>query len=362
MDAIADARARTEKIVRFLRGERRELVDGILELAEVDRLRRWEDLGYATFWSYCECELRLSSTQVFYRTSVVSILQKAPIAAEYLRDGRLCLTTLHELVDVVRPENAKQIFDEASGKSRAKVAEIAVRYHPKPDAEKPSGEIRKVPVRGAAEPALDIGAPATPAAPSPATPAAPGTLIAPAASLAAPVATVAAGSRVEPLAEDRYSVTLRFGRTFKEKLDRARTILGHAVPDGDLAKVVERGLDLLLDEEAKRRAAPRKVVTEAKGKGPRPYIPVDLTRAVWQRDQGMCTWTLASGKRCGSTRKIEIDHVVPVALGGKTELGNLRQLCSAHNQLHARQVFGRRFIEGKIAARREPDATPTDRY
>ncbi len=174
--------------------------------------------------------------------------------------------------------------------------------------------------------------------------------------MASPAAVPAPEAKVEPLAEDRFSLLLRFDRGFKEKLEKARTFLGHTVSDGDLAKVLERGLDLLLETEAKRLGKPKKQVTEAKGKGQRPYIPVDLKRAVWERDQGMCTWTLASGARCCSTHKVETDHILPVALGGKTELSNLRLLCSGHNQLHARQVFGRELIEKKIAARREQQA------
>jgi len=32
---------------------------------------------------------------------------------------------------------------------------------------------------------------------------------------------------------------------------------------------------------------------------------------------------------------------VPFALGGKTEISNLRLLCSAHNKLEAEKVFGK---------------------
>ena len=34
---------------------------------------------------------------------------------------------------------------------------------------------------------------------------------------------------------------------------------------------------------------------------------------------------------CGQKRKIAIDHVLPLSMGGKTEIKNLRWLCEKHN-------------------------------
>ena len=64
------------------------------------------------------------------------------------------------------------------------------------------------------------------------------------------------------------------------------------------------------------------------------YIPVAVKRAVWRRDQGCCSYVdRHSGRRCGSRYRLEIDHIVPFALGGATELLNLRLHCRAHHRL-----------------------------
>ncbi|MDE0026380.1 MAG: hypothetical protein OXP69_18375, partial [Spirochaetaceae bacterium] len=72
------------------------------------------------------------------------------------------------------------------------------------------------------------------------------------------------------------------------------------------------------------------------------YIPVAVKREVWRRDQGRCSYVDPhSGRRCGSRYRLEIDHVVPFALGGRTELFNLRVRCRAHHRLrhaHAERV------------------------
>ena len=64
------------------------------------------------------------------------------------------------------------------------------------------------------------------------------------------------------------------------------------------------------------------------------YIPVAVRRDVWRRDNGCCSYVDPhSGRRCGSRYRLEIDHVVPFALGGATELWNLRIRCRAHHRL-----------------------------
>ena len=58
-----------------------------------------------------------------------------------------------------------------------------------------------------------------------------------------------------------------------------------------------------------------------------------MKREVWQRDGGSCSYVDPhSGRRCGSRFLLEIDHVVPYALGGADEPGNLRLYCEAHHR------------------------------
>ncbi len=70
------------------------------------------------------------------------------------------------------------------------------------------------------------------------------------------------------------------------------------------------------------------------------FIPIQMKRAIFARSKGQCEYlapnTLA---RCPSKAHLQIDHVIPLAVGGKTELKNLRHLCPAHN-LKAAQMAG----------------------
>jgi len=71
---------------------------------------------------------------------------------------------------------------------------------------------------------------------------------APARASRAPVA-------VEPLSPGRYKVVFMADADLKQKLDLARDLLRHAVPDGELPAIIGRALDLLLEKTLHRRFA-----------------------------------------------------------------------------------------------------------
>jgi 5-methylcytosine-specific restriction endonuclease McrA len=62
---------------------------------------------------------------------------------------------------------------------------------------------------------------------------------------------------------------------------------------------------------------------------------------------------LRSGERCDCRRKLEFDHIEPVALGGKSTLENIRLACRPHNLVAARQVFGEAVMD-RYAPGRSP--------
>ena len=86
--------------------------------------------------------------------------------------------------------------------------------------------------------------------------------------------------------------------------------------------------------ECGRQAAPPAPQPRARGR----TIPAAVKRQVWERDRGCCSYVDGgSGRRCGSRHLLQIDHILPFALGGGAEPGNLRLLCAAHHRhRHAR--------------------------
>jgi hypothetical protein len=191
---------------------------------------------------------------------------------------------------------------------------------------------------------------------------------------------------IEPLTASLTRLHFTVRREVVKKVEAARGALGHSIPNATLEQVLEAGLDLLLEKQAKARgqvkkprrasaASPTELLSALQASSPlsaenqqqtqalpptptptateppphrrtgaRAAIRAAVKRAVWVRDQGRCSWPLDRGGCCGSTHRLELDHIVPWAdWGGETE-ANLRLTCAAHNRLAARGAFGERVM------------------
>jgi len=107
-----------------------------------------------------------------------------------------------------------------------------------------------------------------------------------------------------------------FGDELRDKLLRVRGKLAHKY--GDLS--LEKMLGVLCDEELERSPSAPKVKKEVK-----------------LRDR--------SCVNCGSTHALEVDHIIPRALGGSDAPENLRLLCRSCNQRAAITQFGIQKIQ-----------------
>jgi 5-methylcytosine-specific restriction endonuclease McrA len=93
-------------------------------------------------------------------------------------------------------------------------------------------------------------------------------------------------------------------------------------------------------------------------RNPRPskadHVSAAVKRAVWARDGGKCQWPVDGGGVCGSTTRLEIDHVVPRGKGGQSTVTNCRLTCKAHNLEAARVVYGEevmgRYVKNPVAS------------
>src|SRR5262249_7271767 len=135
-------------------------------------------------------------------------------------------------------------------------------------------------------------------------------------------------------------VKLTVSQETHDKLQRARDLLRHAIPDGDPAAVIDRALTLLLAqlEKTKHGATTRPRAGFAKRSTGR-HIPAAAKRAVWARDAGRCAFDGPEG-RCPETGFLEFHHVLPFATGGETSVENLELRCRSHNALEADRFFG----------------------
>jgi len=128
--------------------------------------------------------------------------------------------------------------------------------------------------------------------------------------------------------------------------------LSHTVPRGELATVIERALDALVEGEMRRRIGAGKPQQKRRPLklGSR-HVPREVARIVWERDGGQCTFVDAEGRRCSERRYLTLEHRHPWSLGGPPTADNICLLCNSHNAHAARQVFGEEFLAKKRSER-----------
>jgi hypothetical protein len=68
------------------------------------------------------------------------------------------------------------------------------------------------------------------------------------------------------------------------------------------------------------------------------HIPADVERAVWERDQGQCSFEGARA-RCPERSFLEFHHLTPWVVGGQPSVENIALRCRAHNEYESTVYF-----------------------
>jgi 5-methylcytosine-specific restriction endonuclease McrA len=126
-------------------------------------------------------------------------------------------------------------------------------------------------------------------------------------------------------------------------------LLSHAVPSGkpeDVLLHVLRAQRKVL--ERKRHGSPKRASVPAACDTSKRHIPAAVRREVFEREGGSCAY-VGEGRRCGSTVRLEYQHIVPFACGGPSSAENLTLFCQPHNQLQAEKDFGKHHVTKKRA-------------
>jgi 5-methylcytosine-specific restriction endonuclease McrA len=368
----------------MLRNERGALADFLLAFSNFHEQTRWRELGYGSAFPCLRGEFKLSAGAAYNRLAAAELIARFPEVEAALRSGQLCFSTVNEVAKVLTPENRDEVLPRFFGLSRREAEQLKVSLCP--------AEV--IPVRDvvtAIRPASAVRAAAPAVTPRMATvgsstagagelqvhldePAASARVVGAAAGAGAlqvhldePAATARVAApmaqlvpepprdEIEPLDAQLSRLHVTVSNRLLEKLEAAKDALAHACRGATAADVFERGLDLVLAQHAKRKG-----LVEKPRKEPRPSrtdaVPAHVKRAVWLRAGGRCEWVLPSGERCGCTRKLEYDHILALALGGKSTIENVRVACRSHNLLAARQVFGDALMD-----RYAPGRSPTRR-
>jgi 5-methylcytosine-specific restriction endonuclease McrA len=347
----ADALA--ERLIELVGEERHIQVEFLLHLAEFDSRRAWADAGYPSLWEYALRVLHLREGAAWRRISAMRLVRRFPQLADALRDGRLCLSTVGLLGPVLTEANAGELIAAAAFKTKAEVDKLVAGLAPRAA---PKDGVRKLPsTAAAADAALPL---ATMSEPFPLPVPGCGREDRPGPSSGAASAStppVARPPTVRPVSADAYSLRVTLDAGLKAELDELTALLGHKVPNGDVAAVLRVAVRCAIEKFGKRKGAKdvRKAASAAaqttralsrrdatRRAAARAAIPVAIRREVWKRDAGQCTFRSSDGHRCPARTRLEFDHIAPVALGGASTVDNLRLTCRVHNLAHAERVFG----------------------
>jgi len=315
----------------------------LAHIAEADARRLYLPEGYASMFAYCTGRLHYSEEAAFKRIHAARTARRFPALFEAVADQRLHLSAVVLLAPHLTDETFESLVGAAAHKSKAQIEELLAQRSPRPDL--PTRLIAVAPEvchpAAAGTLALDEQHAPGPVAPDE-TKHAPGRV-----AVSTPV------TKVTPLSPQRFRLQVTITQATRDKLCRAQELLSHQVPSGDVATVLDRALDALIAQVEKRKLArTSKPRTPRSSDDPR-HIPAHVKRAVWQRDQGRCTFVGESGQICGSRKFLEFDHVEPVARGGQPTVAGVRLRCRAHNQLEAERVFGEEFMRAKRESTRE---------
>jgi hypothetical protein len=321
-----DLIARTK---RAAENERRTTAELVALLAEMDDRRLYEGEGCSSLFAYCTQVLHLSEHAAYGRIEAARLSRRFPVVLRLLDTGEATLTTVCLLATHLTDDNCDALFSAIRHKSKREVEHLVAAIAPCPDI---APLIRKV-LRPVVDHSLGASHPRSVLAAVPAD------------SLSSP-AIASARPTIAPLAPERYLIKVTVGAETHAKLRRAQDLLRHAVPDGDPAAIIDRGLTLLVAqlERAKLGLTPRpepRPTAASPATSSSRHVSAAIRREVWTRDEGRCAFVGAEG-RCSSTAFLEIHHVFPFAAGGKTVTENLSLRCRAHNGFEAEKFFGER--------------------
>ncbi|MBX3018105.1 MAG: HNH endonuclease [Bdellovibrionaceae bacterium] len=288
----------------------------ILEhLREIDSRRLYLERGYPNLFEMCVQEFRCSSGGAQRRIHAMRLMREVPEVAPKIETGELNLSVL---------AHAQRFFRAEKREHRE--------YTPAEKYELLSGFVGKS--TREVERILSIANP-----------------------------SIAKREHLQVLSANEVKISLVVSMALQEKIQRLRELTSHANPELRL----ENLLETLVDRELRRfgiKPSSEDPTGGEPGVQPRPaknssktdlgekdkvakrgrkhpqgllskhrrYISPQVRREVFGRDEGCSYVDPETKRRCGSKLFVQVDHILPLAMGGSSDKENLRLLCAAHNR------------------------------
>lgn len=308
---LTDAQLLTD--TQSLAAEERRLMTEVLHhLFEINRRRLFAIRGFKSLFDYATRELGYSDAAALRRIAAMRVICECPEVEEKIQSGRLTLSNVAEAQKhfqtekkLERPlslDEKREVLESLEGKS--------------------SRQAEKELLSRSSQP-LSISHP----------------------------------DRVKPVSETHSEVRFVADESLLKLLEQMKGLLAHKNPNPTMAEVISEMAQLSLEKLRPKAPSPKKnsgvgagsrqpetdqpEADQKEKKAPSRYVPAEVRRAVYHRDEGRCSYIdSVTGRKCESEFALEYDHLQPFASGGKSTAENLALRCRQHNQAHAIQSFG----------------------
>ncbi len=282
--------------VRGLRGDERKLDRQIVEyVGEIETRRLYAEIGDPSVMEWLIKDLGYSESSAYRRAMAARAIRAVPEAAAKIEAGSLNLVALAKVQSAIRSEEKRtgervsvamrtEMIAETENKTLRETEQIVAKHFPE----------------------------------------------------AAKLAGVQLSLTYDQLKE----------------LERVRELKSHSIFGASLSEIVAALAKDYLDrhDPLRREVKPRpssKVSTpgnttvEDRSFSKRTSIAPSTHNFVRRRADDRCEYLGQNGHRCGSRFQTQTDHILPIALGGKNSVENLRVLCRVHNSLMAEKILGK---------------------
>jgi HNH endonuclease len=358
------------RIQELTRQEREVTLQVLLHLNEIERRKLHLKLGHQSMFDYCTSGLGYSASAAVRRIKTARCVVRFPRVLDLLQKNELNLSVVAQVSPVLTDVNHHELLGRVRGKTQREVEAILAEYQP---GAMPRDRVRTVVVRVPVSTALARrSSHAAPLAPAGVTV---GSLASVSKSPQAEGAceksaynrnggkllttpTCSAAMEAERF-EKRIMLQFAVHPEFMAKLDKIKSLVWHRLPaNASLEQIFELLMDRLIErEEPAKRIERREKRTKPATRAARSpavdgarHVPAALRDRIVQRDGGRCAFVGAGGRRCNATRALQVDHIVPVARGGRSTPDNLRLLCAHHNRLEAERVLGAAVARARVGS------------
>ncbi len=284
-EALSENQLKLHERAIELGREFRRLEGELIEvLGEIDQVKFFKRLGYASLFTYAVGALGLSESNAYTFISVARKSREIPELKTAVIEQKITVAKASRIVAAITKDNAVELVKFAETHTTRQTEIEGARIQPR----------------------------------------------------------TAVLDKIKFKADDLVQIECGITKDTYEKLERVKSLLA-AKGKFSLEKILSEVLEDYLRRHDPVKKAERVLAKKPKTKtlctfrapkqSKRTPLPARTKHEVFARDQGKCTHIDGNGNRCASDRWIHLHHIHRVCEGGGNEVGNLTTLRAFHHDL-----------------------------